>query len=89
MLHADYYDNTTEAVTNDRSVISEDTTVPTYAYYIIGIGGALLIIVLTVVIVCLACICYVRWNNAKELPPSAKDPWSGPLYLVSAACPQL
>ena len=79
----DYYDNTTELVTTNKPVILEDTTTPTYAYYIIGIGSAVLLIVLILITLCLIYVCYVRWNNAKELPPSVKDPWSGPLYTVS------
>ena len=73
----DYYDNTPELV---ATVISEDTTIPTYAYYIIGIGSAVLLIVLTLITLCLICVCYVRWNNAKELPPSV----TGPFYSVSS-----
>ena len=43
----------------------------------------MLLTIIVVVTLCLAYICYVRWNNAKELPPAVKDPWSGPLYTVS------
>ena len=83
--YIDYYDNTTE-VTNQpvMSQHSEDTTTPVYAYYIIGIGSAVLLIALTLAICCCAYTCYVRWINAKELPPmpvSMKDPWG--LYSVS------
>ena len=60
---------------------SEDKTTPTYAYYIIGIGGTLLIIVLILVICCCTYTCYVKWTNRIVLPPSIKDPW-GPLYYV-------
>ena len=76
----DYYDNTTELVTNNKPVVSKDTATPTYAYYIIGIGSAVLLIVITLIILCLICVCYVRWNNAKELPPSV----TGPFYSVSS-----
>ncbi|XP_065897353.1 uncharacterized protein [Dysidea avara] len=63
----------------NKSIKKEDKTTPTYAYYIIGIGGALLIIVLVLVICCCAYTCYVKWANRIVLPPSIKDPW-GPLY---------
>ena len=85
--YIDYYDNTTEVVLTDQPVMSqhsEDTTTPVYAYYIIGIGSAVLLIGLTLAVCCCAYTCYVRWINAKELPPmpvSMKDPWG--LYSVS------
>ena len=87
-VYTEYYDNTTNIpVVTDQPVMSqhseEDTTTPVYAYYIIGIGSAVLLIALTLAICCCTYTCYVRWNNAKELPPltSVKDPWG--LYSVS------
>ena len=81
--YADY--NQSEIVPPEVSSVSEDdATTPTYAYYIIGIGSAVLLIALTLVICCCAYTCYVRWNNArsnKKLPPSFADPWG--LYSVS------
>jgi len=45
--HVDYY-NTSETVIipTKKPVISEDNAMPTYAYYIIGIGSAVLMIAL-------------------------------------------
>ena len=87
-VYTEYYDNTTNIpVVTDQPVMSqhseEDTTTPVYAYYIIGIGSAVLLIALTLAVCCCTYTCYVRWNNAKELPPltSVKDPWG--LYSVS------
>ena len=81
----DYYDNndTTETVTTNSPVISEDDRIPTYAYYIIGIGSGVLLIVLTLVICCFTYTCYVKYKNAKALPTTSEDPWKQ-FYLVSA-----
>ena len=67
----------------ETAAVSEDVTTPTYAYYIIGIGSAVLLIALTLVVCCCVYTSYVKWNNSKnKLPPSIRDPW-GPLYAVS------
>ena len=86
----DYYDNTdynetTETVATNRPVISEDDRMPTYAYYIIGIGGGVLLIVLTLVVFCFTYTCYVKYKNAKELATTSEDPWKQQFYTVSAA----
>ena len=82
----DYYDynDTTETVPTNSPVISEDNRIPTYAYYIIGIGSGVLLIVLTLVICCFTYTCYVKYKNAKTLPTTSEDPWKQ-FYLVSAA----
>ena len=77
----DYYDNT---ITTNKPVISENNETPVYIFYIIGIGNAVLLIVIIVATLCLAYTCYVRWNNAKKLPSAGKDSWSGNLYTVSS-----
>jgi len=86
LTYIDYYDNTTEPVIipSKKPVISEDNAMPTYAYYIIGIGSAVLIIALGLAICCCSYTCYVKWQNAKTvLPSSIKGPW-GPIYSVSS-----
>ena len=80
--YVDYHDNSTEP-TAAQPAASEDTTTPAYAYYIIGIGSGVLLIVLTIVALCFAYTCYVKYNNAIELPPT-EDPWKH-LYSVSIA----
>ena len=98
--HADYfYDNTTAVIipTEDPVIIptedpvtvtSEDEEMPTYVYYIIGIGSAALIIGLGLAICCCSYTCYVKCYNAKtkELPSLPKDPWEY-LYSVSVYVP--
>ena len=63
----------------DTPIQSEDKTTPTFAYYIIGIGGVLLIIVLAFVIYCCARTCYLKWSEANVTFPTTKNP----LYSVS------
>ena len=71
-----------ETVPTRIPVTSEDTT-PTYVYYIIGIGSAVLLIILTLVTCCFAYTCYVKYNNAIIDLPTTEDPWKH-LYSVSA-----
>ena len=86
---ADDDNNTTTTVPirpSKMPVQSEDdhNATPTYAYYIIGIGGAVLMIALALVICCCGYTCYVKWNNAKQLPPLVKYPLgTDTLYSVS------
>ena len=70
-----------EIVTN-LPVTSEDS-IPNYAYYIIGIGSAVLLIILTLVTCCFVYTCYVKHNNAIVDLPITEDPWKH-LYSVSA-----
>ena len=84
----DYYNSTdiydtTEIVATNEPVISEDDRIPTYAYYIIGIGGGVLLIILALVVCCYTC--YVKYKNAKELAISSEDPRKQQFYTVSAA----
>ena len=79
------YDNTTETVATNSPVISEDDRIPTYAYYIIGIGSGVLLIILTLVVCCFTYTCYVKYKNAKESPTTIEDPWKQQFYFVSAA----
>ena len=83
LIYVDY-NETTEIVPPEKAAVSEDATTPTYAYYIIGIGSAVLLIALTLVVCCCVYTSYVKCvnNRRNKLPPSVKDPW-GPLYSVS------
>ena len=82
--YIDHNNNVSEIDPPEKAAVSEDATTPTYAYYIIGIGSAVLLIALTLVICCCVYTSYIKWNNARnKLPPSIRDPW-GPLHLVSS-----
>ena len=81
-LIADYLTNnvTIPPITpTDAPIQSEDKTTPTFAYYIIGIGGVLLVVVLAFVIYCCARTCYLKWSEANVTFPTAKNQ----LYSVS------
>ena len=71
-----------EIVPTKIPVTSEDAT-PTYAYYIIGIGSVVLLIILILVTCCFAYTCYVKRANAIIDLPTTEDPWKH-LYSVSA-----
>ena len=77
----DYYDDIAEIVPTRIPVTSEDAT-PTYAYYIIGIGSAVLLIILALVTCCFVYTCYVKCNNTVVDLPTTEDPWKH-LYSVS------